>query len=82
MLGLGPADFEVLDNGVPQAVELVSYDQIPLNVVLAFDMSDSVAGERPGAAPAPREMLAGVEVEPISRRSSPFNNHGACLERR
>jgi len=46
VLGLGPADFEVLDNGVPQAVEFVSYDQIPLNVVLAFDMSDSVAGER------------------------------------
>jgi len=46
VLGLGPADFEVLDNGVPQAVEFVSYDQIPLNVVLAFDMSESVAGER------------------------------------
>ena len=44
--GLGPADFEVLDNGVPQQVELVSFDQIPLNVILALDMSDSVAGER------------------------------------
>jgi Ca-activated chloride channel homolog len=46
LLGLKPADFEVLDNGVPQQVEFVSYDQIPLNVVLAFDMSDSVAGDR------------------------------------
>jgi VWFA-related protein len=46
VLGLGPADFDVLDNGVPQEVEFVSYDQIPLNVVMAFDMSDSVAGER------------------------------------
>src|SRR5580765_501811 len=46
VLGLGPTDFEVLDNGVPQNVEFVSYDQIPLNVVLAFDMSVSVAGER------------------------------------
>ena len=44
--GLGPADFELLDNGVPQTVELVSFDQIPLNVILALDMSDSVAGER------------------------------------
>ena len=44
--GLGPADFELSDNGVPQAVELVSFDQIPLNVILALDMSDSVAGER------------------------------------
>jgi VWFA-related protein len=46
LLGLTPADFEVLDNGVPQQVEFVSYDQIPLNVVLALDMSDSVAGDR------------------------------------
>ena len=46
ILGLRPADFDVSDNGVPQEVEFVSYDEIPLNVVLAFDMSDSVAGER------------------------------------
>ena len=44
--GLGPADFDVVDNGVPQRVELVSFDEIPLNVILALDMSDSVAGER------------------------------------
>ena len=44
--GLGPADFELLDNSVPQQVDLVSFDQIPLNVILALDMSDSVAGER------------------------------------
>jgi VWFA-related protein len=46
VLGLGPADFEILDNGVPQQVDLVSFENIPLNVVLALDMSDSVAGER------------------------------------
>ena len=44
--GLGPADFELVDNGVPQQVELVSFDEIPLNVILALDMSDSVAGDR------------------------------------
>jgi VWFA-related protein len=44
--GLEPADFEILDNGVMQTVNLVSFDQIPLNVILALDMSDSVAGER------------------------------------
>jgi VWFA-related protein len=44
--GLGPADFEIIDNGVPQQVDLVSFDEIPLNVILALDMSDSVAGER------------------------------------
>ena len=46
ILGLGPSDFEVLDNGVPQQVDLVSFEQIPLNVILVLDMSDSVAGER------------------------------------
>ena len=46
VLGLSPSDFEVIDNGVPQQVDLVSFEQIPLNVILALDMSESVAGER------------------------------------
>jgi VWFA-related protein len=45
VLGLKPSDFEVLDNGVPQHITLASFEQIPLNVVLALDMSESVAGE-------------------------------------
>ena len=44
--GLAASDFEIRDNGVLQQVELVSFEQIPLNVVLALDMSDSVAGDR------------------------------------
>jgi VWFA-related protein len=44
--GLRPADFEVRDNGVPQAVDLITFEQLPLRVVLALDMSDSVAGDR------------------------------------
>jgi VWFA-related protein len=44
--GLAPADFEIFDNGVLQQVDLVSFEQIPLNVILALDMSESVAGER------------------------------------
>jgi VWFA-related protein len=44
--GLGAADFQIADNGVRQQVDLVSFEQIPLNVVLALDMSDSVAGDR------------------------------------
>jgi VWFA-related protein len=46
LLGLVPSDFEVRDNGVPQQVDLVNFEEIPLNVTLALDMSDSVAGER------------------------------------
>jgi Ca-activated chloride channel family protein len=44
--GLQPDDFEVRDNGVPQQVEFVSFEQLPLNVVLALDMSSSLVGDR------------------------------------
>lgn len=46
--GLKTADFEVLDNGVRQRVDLASFEQIPLNVVLALDMSASLQGLRLG----------------------------------
>jgi len=44
--GLTARDFEILDDGVPQQVDLVSFEQIPLNVILLLDLSGSVAGER------------------------------------
>jgi Ca-activated chloride channel family protein len=44
--GLRPEDFEVRDEGIPQAVDLVRLEQLPLNVVLALDVSTSVSGER------------------------------------
>jgi len=44
--GLRAADFEIFDNGVRQRVDLVSFEQLPLNVVFTFDMSDSVIGDR------------------------------------
>jgi VWFA-related protein len=44
--GLQASDFEVLDNGVLQDVDLVTFERLPLNVVMVLDMSDSVAGER------------------------------------
>jgi Ca-activated chloride channel family protein len=46
--GLEPGDFEILDNGVRQKVDLASFEQIPLNVVLALDMSASLQGLRLG----------------------------------
>jgi Ca-activated chloride channel homolog len=46
--GLTTADFDVLDNGISQRVDLVSFEQIPLNVVLVFDTSGSVSDERLG----------------------------------
>jgi Mg-chelatase subunit ChlD len=44
--GLGAADFQIRDNGVPQAVNVVSFEQVPLIVVLVLDASDSVVGPR------------------------------------
>ena len=44
--GLQPADFDVRDNGVVQQVDLASFEELPLNVILALDASDSVSGER------------------------------------
>jgi VWFA-related protein len=44
--GLVPADFVVRDNGVLQQVDIVSFGEIALNVALAFDLSESVAGPR------------------------------------
>jgi VWFA-related protein len=45
MRGLTAADFTIRDNGVPQEVDVVSFGETSLNVGLAFDLSESVAGE-------------------------------------
>jgi len=44
--GLGADDFDVRDNGAPQRIELLSVERVPLNLVLALDVSGSVSGER------------------------------------
>jgi VWFA-related protein len=44
--GLGPADFVILDNGTTQTVDLASFETLPVNVILAFDQSSSVTGDR------------------------------------
>jgi VWFA-related protein len=43
---LSPADFDVLDNGVPQRIDYAGFEQIPLNLVFAVDASSSVEGDR------------------------------------
>jgi Ca-activated chloride channel homolog len=44
--GLTRNDFELLDNAVPQRIDVLASDQTPLNVVLAFDTSGSLTAER------------------------------------
>jgi VWFA-related protein len=59
---LRPSDFEVLDNGVPQKIDLASFEQIPLNVILALDMSASLQGLRLGhLQTAGRTLLGGLK---------------------
>jgi VWFA-related protein len=41
---LTSADFVVLDNGVPQQVEDVSYGRLPIDVTIGLDISGSVGG--------------------------------------
>ena len=60
--GLLPSDFEVLDNGVRQRVDLASFEQIPLNVVLALDSSASLQGLRLGhLQTAGKRVLEGLK---------------------
>lgn len=44
--GLTAADFEIFDNGVRQQVALIATEELPLDLVLALDVSGSVEGER------------------------------------
>jgi VWFA-related protein len=42
---LTAADFEVLDNDVPQQVTDVSFGKVPIDVTIVFDVSQSVSGQ-------------------------------------
>ncbi len=42
LVGLGPADFDVAEDDVPQEVTSVSQDALPLSLVFLFDLTDTV----------------------------------------
>ena len=44
VLGLQAQDFELRDDGVPQDVADVSFEKLPIDVTVAFDISQSVTG--------------------------------------
>jgi VWFA-related protein len=44
--GLTARDFELKDDGVVQAIAQLDHEQLPLNLILVFDTSTSVAGAR------------------------------------
>ena len=42
--GLSARDFEIFDNGIPQAVADLSRESMPIDLTVALDTSDSVSG--------------------------------------
>jgi len=42
--GLNSGDFELLDNGVPQRIEAVAIEEVPVDLTLILDTSSSTAG--------------------------------------
>ena len=44
--GLTARDFDLKDDGVVQAIAEIDHEQLPLNLILVFDTSTSVAGAR------------------------------------
>ena len=42
--GLTIDDFELLDNGVPQQIDTISYGKLPIDVTIGLDVSHSVTG--------------------------------------
>ena len=86
VLGLAPGDFVVLDNGTPQAVDLATFETLPVNVILAFDHSNSVTGERLTqlraaagavlAALAPRDQAALVTFSHRVQLRQPLTHDG------
>jgi VWFA-related protein len=60
--GLTAADFELRDSGVRQQIRSIAVEHVPLNVLVALDVSDSVEGKPLGmlktAAAATVELLS------------------------
>ena len=72
--GLTARDFELRDNGVLQRVDVVDAVDVPINVVLALDTSDSIRGRRlTDLIAAGDAILDGLK--PVDRASVVTFNH-------
>ncbi len=76
--GLTPADFSIRDNGVLQEVDVVSFGETSLNVGLAFDLSESVAGAPLARLQAANLALTGA-LQPADRLALVTFDHVVTL---
>src|SRR5687767_6113213 len=87
--GLTAADFMIRDNGIAQEIDVVSFGEIALNVGLAFDLSESVAGARleqlKSASHAlmaelqPGDQSALVTFDSVVSRPCPLSTNRSCV---
>lgn len=92
VVGLRASDFELLDNGVPQRLELLTNERSPVGLVLALDVSQSVHGDRmERLIEACQAMLDGLKADDeislltfnhaFSLRAGPTRNIAQVRER-
>lgn len=72
--GLTAREFELRDNGVVQKVDVIEASSVPLNVILALDMSASVAGRRQEDLTGASEALLDG-LRPVDRAALTTFNH-------
>ena len=75
--GLTAADFELRDNGVLQAIDVVDTSDIPVNAVLALDTSFSTKGQRQADLVAASDALLDL-LKPIDRAALTTFSHAVA----
>jgi VWFA-related protein len=78
MRGLTAADFLIRDNGVPQEIDVVSFGETSLNVGLAFDLSESIAGPPLARLQAASQALTS-KLQPADRLALVTFDHVVTL---
>ena len=66
--GLTIDQFELFDNGVRQRIETLTAEQVPVSVVVVFDVSQSMAGERLASVGEAGRALVEM-LRPVDRAS-------------
>ena len=88
--GLTADHFTVTDNGVPQKLESVSLDRVPLNLTLVLDVSGSMGGRRmEGLIEAATSLVSALRAddkaallefwEPIRLKAASTGNRSALI---